>query len=192
MKYFLVSIISYLLGSFPNAYLVGKYIFHDDVRNYGSGNPGATNAFRAFGPKGGVLTLIFDFLKGFLAVYISYKIAGDKGELLGLTFAILGHMYTYILKFKGGKGVATAAGGLCAIDFKIFLLVLLVFLITFFLTRTVSKASIMACIFAPFIYGHYFGSSSTTWVITCLVIWIIIRHRSNIKRIIHGEEKKLF
>lgn len=110
MKYIIVALIAYLLGSLPSGYYIGKYVFKKDIRTMGSGNIGSTNALRNFGKMAGLSTFILDFLKGYIACFISGKIAGENGMYVAMLFAVLGHMYSFILNFKAGKGIATVFG----------------------------------------------------------------------------------
>ncbi|MDD7463896.1 MAG: glycerol-3-phosphate 1-O-acyltransferase PlsY [Anaerococcus sp.] len=192
MKYLLIAVISYCLGSLPFSYLIGEKFFGIDIRSKGSGNPGTTNAFRAFGAKAGVFTLILDMLKGAIAVIIGRYLGGQEGALLALLFAPMGHIFSFILKFKGGKGVATTGGALIAVDYRVALVLLVVFLIIFLTSRIVSLASIIAAALATFVVIYFYGFSYFALVVLILALTIIIKHRSNIKRLINKTEKKMF
>lgn len=192
MKLILVALLSYLIGSVPFSYLIGKIFFKKDIRTMGSGNPGSTNVFRNFGALAGCFTLFLDIAKGFIAVYMAMFFLGEKYALTALVCVVLGHIFSIFLKFKGGKGVATSAGAIFAYDIRVFLCVVVIFLVVFLLTRTVSKGSLLASALAPFVSYHFLGMSPFTWVILFIVITIIIEHRSNIIRIKNHEEKKMF
>lgn len=192
MNYLLIALIAYLLGSVPFSYFIGKKIFGIDIRKKGSGNPGATNAFRAFGAKGGIMTLALDILKGALAVLIGRKLGGDTGAVIAMLFAPLGHMYSFILKFKGGKGVATTGGALLAYDYRVTLVLLIIFLIVFLTSRIVSLASITTACFAPLVVLYFHGLSYFALVILILAIIVIYKHRANIDRLRNKTEKKMF
>ncbi len=131
MKFVLVAIFSYLLGSIPFSYIIAKTFFKKDIRSMGSGNPGTTNVFRNFGALAGSFCLFLDMAKGFVAVYFSTFLLGEKFGLIAFVSVVLGHVFSIFLKFKGGKGVATSAGALIAYNISIFLCLLLVFLIIF-------------------------------------------------------------
>lgn len=103
-------VIGYLLGNFQTSYILGRLIAKKDVREYGSQNAGTTNALRVFGARIAIATLILDLLKGVLAVYIGYKLAGDIGGMAAGLSVVIGHNWPVFLKFKGGKGVATSIG----------------------------------------------------------------------------------
>lgn len=192
MTYLFIALISYLLGSLPFSYFIGEKFFGTDIRSKGSGNPGTTNAFRSFGAKAGILTLVLDVLKGSLAVIIGSYLGGEKGALIALLIAPIGHIFSCILKFKGGKGMATTAGALITFDYKIALVLLVVFLIVFFTSRIVSLASITTAAFANFVALYFYGRSYFTLVILMLSILIIVKHRENISRLINKTEKKMF
>ena len=192
MKYIIVILMSYLIGSIPFSYLLGKVIYKKDIRSLGSKNPGSTNVFRNFGPKAGIATLIFDIGKGFFAVGLTKKIYDEKLALFALVFVILGHIFSIFLNFKGGKGVATSAGSILAYDYRVLLILLTIFLVIFLLTRTVSKASISAAILAPIIAFYFYGFKSFTLIILIMGLTVVYEHRANIKRILNHEEKKMF
>lgn len=192
MKYIIVALISYLIGSVPFSYIIGKIFFKKDIRNLGSGNPGTTNVFRNFGPLAGCFTLFLDIAKGLVAVYIPLFFYGSKYALTALIFVVIGHIFSIFLKFKGGKGVATSAGALFAYDLRIFLVLLVVFIIVFLLTRTVSKASLTAAFLAPIVSYYFHSLDAFTIIIFIVAIFVIVEHRSNIIRIKNNEEKKMF
>ncbi len=192
MKFVLVAIFSYLLGSIPFSYIIAKTFFKKDIRSMGSGNPGTTNVFRNFGALAGCFCLFLDMAKGLVAVYFSTLLLGEKFGLIAFVSVVLGHVFSIFLKFKGGKGVATSAGALIAYNISIFLCLLLVFLIIFLLTRTVSKASLTASILAPFISYYFQGFTPFTIIISLVALTIIFEHRANIIRIINHQEKKMF
>lgn len=198
-------VISYLIGSIPTAYIFGRVLKGIDIRQFGSGNVGATNALRVLGKSAGITVLILDILKGFLAVFflsgfIGPKITALSGEILliilGLS-CISGHNWTIFLNFKGGKGLATTLGVLWCFALKIpgFSLVLglsvLIWFIVFIITRIVSVASIISAITLP-VAAIIF--KQTNIVILSSIVFsalVILRHKSNLKRILKGEEPRL-
>ncbi|MDY3005455.1 glycerol-3-phosphate 1-O-acyltransferase PlsY [Anaerococcus sp. AGMB00486] len=192
MIYILIAIISYLIGSIPFSYIIGKIFFKKDIRSLGSGNPGTTNVFRNFGPLAGCFTLFLDIAKGLVAVYIPLFFYGNSFALLALVFVIIGHIFSIFLKFKGGKGVATSAGALFAYDLRVFFILLFAFVVVFLITRTVSKASLTAAFLAPFIAYYFYSMHAFTIVIFIVAVFVIVEHRSNIIRIKNNEEKKMF
>lgn len=189
---FVVAIISYILGSIPNAYLIGKYFFNMDIRNLGSGNVGSTNALRNFGRKAGIATLICDALKGFIAVLIADKLNVEHAVAVSLVFVVLGHMYSVFLNFKSGKGVATSFGALLYIDIKFVLILVGIFILVVLFSRMVSLGSILAAISAIFIGYFYFGISDIFYAVLIICALIVYKHRANINRIINHEESKIF
>lgn len=192
MTYFLVALVSYLIGSLPFSYIIAKVFFKKDIRSLGSGNPGTTNVFRNFGALAGCFTLFLDIAKGLIAVYIPLFFLGKKYALIALIFVVLGHIFSIFLKFKGGKGVATSAGALFAYDLRVFLVLLVIFIVIFLITRTVSKASLSCAFLAPFISYYFNGFEAFTIIILLVAITVIFEHRSNIIRIKNKEEKKMF
>jgi len=199
------TIISYLIGSIPTGYLFGRVLRGIDIRNFGSGNVGATNALRVLGKKAGVLVLSIDILKGvlpvvFVADYFLARGVNIAPEALRLILAlscICGHNWTVFLRFKGGKGVATTLGVLIGLSFvisdfaKIFGLVILVWLVVFLITKIVSLASVLAGISFP-VWSLIFGVPKIILLFSFLTtIFILLRHQSNLKRIMQGEESRL-
>jgi glycerol-3-phosphate acyltransferase PlsY len=194
--------LSYVIGSIPSSYLTGKGFRGGDLREYGSGNLGATNAFRVLGWKIGVFVLVCDMLKGALPVFIFPDairkwggIAWDSGNIaimVGAT-AILGHVFTIFMRFKGGKGVATSMGVFLALAPVPFLITLIVSLVIIFTTHYVSVGSIAGALLLPVLVIFFYPGRRTLILVTSLVgFLLVIRHRSNIKRIFQGKENKLF
>lgn len=194
MEYVIFIIIAYLLGSIPSALIVGKIGYNIDVREHGSKNMGATNAFRVLGKKAGIIVTISDILKGTLAT-IAPLIGAmfmdvEVSRLLIGIFAVIGHTYPIFAKFKGGKAVATSAGVALALH-PIFLFIFVgVFLAILFTTSTVSIASILAVFFAAI--GSFFLNdpffSVIIWIIVFLILYL---HRENIQRLRKGTESKV-
>ena len=194
------AVVAYLLGSIPTGYLVGmaKGI---DVRKAGSGNIGATNAFRILGKGAGILVLFVDALKGWLAAALVPKLAhtminptGEDTEylqIIGGVMVILGHNYTCWLKFKGGKGIATSAGVLIALIPWAFAVGFVAWMAVFFLTRYVSLASLAAAISLPFATWASGGSYTLLVMATILSVLAIYKHKPNIERLLNGTENKL-
>ena len=188
----IAAVIAFILGSIPSGYIIGKTWFNTDIRKLGSGNVGSTNALRNFGLKAGGVTFAMDILKGFLAVFIGNKLAGYNGMLISYISVVMGHMYSLFLNFKGGKGVATTFGGLLFIDYKYALILVVVFALVFLLSHIVSLASIISAL-SVFLTSYFrYGFTPICWVLMFLSFMVVFRHRSNIDRLIHGKEKKLF
>ena len=193
----LLIIFSYLMGSIPSGYIIIKKKLNKDVRNFGSGNIGATNVKRVGGEKLGQITALLDMIKAIIPVLLTLGLLKigvikiDKNLTLALVAiaTILGHNYTIFLKFKGGKGVATSAAAFMLIVPKAFVITLLVFFGLRFVTKIVSIRSLIAAI-TLFVSTSLFGYDKYLVIASAfaciLVFW---RHRENIKRLLKGEEK---
>lgn len=190
MNVFLTLIISYLVGSISGSFILGKYYLHKDVRRYGSGNAGTTNAIRVFGKKIGILTFIIDMLKGSLVAYMLIKY-NREFLFLGILFAILGHDYPFYMKFKGGKGIATTFGAFFIINPLWSSIAFLILLLIGRFTGYVSVGSLVF-LFLNFVFQILTTSLNKNEIIILLLITIlgIVRHRSNIKRLINRNELK--
>jgi glycerol-3-phosphate acyltransferase PlsY len=183
---------SYILGSIPFGYVVGK-IKGYDLRKEGSGNIGSTNVFRVIGKKEGIFVFVLDFLKGFLPVIYLSKVSVPAG-ILALLGAIVGHMTTPFLRFKGGKGVATGFGGIVALMPFPAALAFGVWVILVGIFRRVSVGSIGSAISLPILYFFFARPvfKSVLFISVLIAILVIITHRKNIKKLIRGEEKPIF
>ncbi len=201
---FLSYITSYLLGSLPTAYILGKLVKGIDIRQHGSGNIGATNVFRTLGTTWGIITFLIDFLKGTLAIFLSEVIMG-QGDfnlswiLLGSGFfAFLGHLFPVWLKFKGGKGVATTAGVFIYLTPFELGLTLIIFLVIVGITRYVSLGSITSAIAFPVLLliniRQIPFEQQYPFIIVAFIfgILVVVMHTKNIKRLIIGTENKIF
>ncbi|MDP2938110.1 MAG: glycerol-3-phosphate 1-O-acyltransferase PlsY [Candidatus Omnitrophota bacterium] len=200
-------LISYLIGSIPTAYIFGRVLKGIDIRKFGSGNVGATNALRVLGKPAGIAVLVLDILKGFVVVFflgniIVARITGIPDDittrvLLGLS-CICGHNWTIFLKLKGGKGMATTLGVLLGLTVKvaglklIFVMVILTWLVVFIITRIVSLASMISGIALPVYMFLLKQPSILIYSSVLLCIFIILRHKSNLKRLFQGKEPRLF
>lgn len=184
---------SYLIGSFPTGYLFGKILKGMDIREHGSGNPGATNVFRVVGPTAGVLTLLIDFAKGFVAVVLARIHLSHEPRLLALIglCAILGHSFSLFLKFRGGKGVITSAGVFFAILPIPTAIALGIFLVALLSTRYVSVGSISGAIGLCVSAWIMLDSKFLIAVVTASSLLIIFLHRKNIQRLIHHQESRV-
>lgn len=192
MSYLMVCLLCYLVGGIPTGYLLGKALKGEDIRKYGSGNIGATNAFRILGAHVGLLTLFGDMLKGFLAVYLTRRIFQvDALTALALVAVVLGHCYSPYLHFHGGKGVATVSGALLGVVPVFLLLCAPVFFTIAILSRYVSLASILTM----FTGGYFsFFLLDAPLEIRLAIVFVasvsILRHRSNLERLLAGTESK--
>ena len=200
-EYIFLIILSYLTGAFPSAVLIGKIFFKTDVREFGSGNAGATNTFRVLGRKAGIPVLILDVFKGWLAVNYIFFISSLSNNLdivfeqqlvFGIA-AVIGHLFPIYTGFRGGKGIATLLGLILGIQPTAALLSSIVFIIVFFISRYVSLSSIFAAIAFPIII--YFLSDSTDVSLIIFSIFVpliaLITHQKNIERLLKGEEVKV-
>lgn len=187
----LVSLAGYLIGSISFAVIVARRQ-GVDILTAGSGNPGATNVKRVLGAKWGNIVFALDALKGLLAAGwpILLPGSGDPGlAILGLLGALAGHSYSLFLKFRGGKGVATTMGGLLAIMPHSLLVGLLVWLAVYYSSRVVAIASILFAISLPLSAAGFYQINDPRFLLGCaLCLLIIIRHRSNISRLLQGKE----
>ena len=188
----LIALLSYILGSIPSGFIVGKVFFKTDLRKLGSGNVGATNALRNFGRLAGFTTFLFDFLKGSLACYLGEKFGGEAGQAVAMFFVVIGHMYSFILKFKSGKGVATSFGALLAIDYRFALTLLAIFIVLVLIFRIVSLSSIITTVIAAVLAVFSYKLSYITLAIILIASLVVYKHKDNIKRLKLGEEKKIF
>ena len=191
MRNLILMIIAYLLGSFPSALVIGKTFYNKDIRNYGSGNLGSTNAFRVLGKKGGAIVFILDILKGGLAFLIAKYAGATISPLIIAVFAIIGHIYPILANFKGGKAVATSAGIILFYSPLLFITLFIIFVITLKIWKMVSLSSTIISIAAVFIVwlGNY--DLTARIMLTIFAVFIIIKHIPNYKRILNGTENKV-
>lgn len=190
--FILIMIAIYLIAAIPTGVLLARLMGGEDVRQKGSGNIGATNVYRVAGKLAGVLTLVGDTLKGFLPLLAFKTWLEPTPTQLGIAsaVAILGHCYPVYLKFKGGKGVATALGIFLVLSPKTVLFALIVFILTVAITRYISLGSVLAALSAPLVIlllNHQQPIFLATLFIAALVIW---RHNSNIRRLLDGTENR--
>ena len=213
----ITAVVAYLFGSISFAVIFTKMSSKKDIREMGSGNAGFTNVLRSVGVAPAVFTLVFDFLKGVIAGFVSRMLFSTlavvpeiKSELIiyggfiGGVFAIIGHMYPVYFGFRGGKGIVTSAAMMAVTDWRVFLLIVATFLIIFIASRIISLASITcAALYGvyTFIISFFFEYKTgefplrfvilTSLLALLLGTFVIIKHKDNIKRLINGEEKKL-
>lgn len=186
-------VIGYLLGNFQTSYILGRLIAKKDVREYGSQNAGTTNALRVFGARIAIATLILDLLKGVLAVYIGYKLAGDIGGMAAGLFVVIGHNWPVFLKFKGGKGVATSIGVALMITPISTLAAIVIGLLIIAKTKYVSLGALTSTgLWFVFNTVFYYKERGIYLVIMSFILFamMLFRHRGNIKRLMAGEENK--
>lgn len=187
LKITLMVVIAYLLGSIPSGLWIGQHFYNKDIRQLGSGNIGTTNTYRVLGPKAGTVVLVMDILKGTLAASQPYLFHSNINSLLIGIFASLGHTVSIFDHFHGGKAVATSAGILLAYNPPMFLLASAIFVAVLLITSMASAASIIGItsIFVIALVMHDYILATVAGILTAVVIY---RHRSNINRIIHGQE----
>ena len=200
MSTIILIIVAYILGSVPNALWIGKVFKGIDIREHGSKNTGSTNAARVLGAKLGILTLILDISKGAIPVALSLFMKANLLEnitgisnldfiMIGI-FAIVGHSFSIFMKFKGGKAVATTVGVFIVLVPKALLLAAAVFFVIFALTRYVSVSSITAAISLPIFIFFLYGDIPYTVFGGIITILIIVKHKSNIQRLLNGTESR--
>lgn len=190
MLTYILFLAAYLLGSIPFALVVGKLGYGIDIRQHGSGNLGGTNTFRTLGKKAGFIVTFADILKGTLAASLPVIFDVDIHPLWFGLIAVIGHVYPIFAGFRGGKAVATSAGVLLFDQPLIFLIAILVFLALLYTTKYVSLSSMLTAIVAV-IAAFIKGDKPFIFAISFLAVFVIYRHRTNIKRILDKTEPKV-
>ena len=207
VKLGIIAILSYLLGSLNFGVILSNTVKKEDVRDSGSGNAGTTNMMRTYGKTLGLLTIAGDILKVMVAIWIAFKImdveelkttldnASDYPQVVlksfaGL-FAVLGHIFPCFFKFKGGKGVATSGGMVIIIDWRIALILLVIFALTILITKYVSLGSILMAVFYPVFIGIFYKDIILVLIATVFTIIVVVAHRENVKRLINHTENKI-
>lgn len=192
LDFVVAAAVSYLLGSIPNGLILGKAIWGVDLRQHGSKNIGATNAWRTIGKAGGISIFMLDFLKGAISAYLGLHLGGSElaGVLCGI-LAIAGHSWSVFLAFKGGKGVATGLGVIAALMPEVTLIVFAVWFAIVYFTGYVSLGSIIGAALVP-ILTLFFGLHTEFLILGLIAaVFIIYRHKSNIERLLNGTESKI-
>jgi len=202
--YIIVALIAYLIGSINFSVILSKKIAGFDVREKGSGNAGTTNMLRSVGKKAAIITLICDILKGVVAIGVAAIVGliaqnSDKALLVQIAaiMVVIGHTFPIFFGFKGGKGVATSLGILLMVNWQVGLICLVFAIVLIVLTRMVSLGSVGAAILYPvltlFIHTHYLVSDGSGYFVFSVIMAIIIlfNHRTNIQRILSGQENKI-
>lgn len=190
MEYLLYGLIAYLLGSIPSGLIVGKIGYNTDIREHGSGNLGGTNTFRVLGIKAGIIVTLSDILKGTLAAALPYLLGADIITLVVGIFAVIGHMYPVFAGFKGGKAVATSGGVVLGVNPLVFAVLIMTFFCVLYLSKYVSLASMTSGVIG-IIMTVIVQDYLLTVIITLFTIFVIYRHRANIKRIMNKTEPKI-
>ncbi len=200
LRILFVAAASYLLGSIPSSYCMGKLVKGIDLREHGSGNLGAANTFRVLGPRAAIPVLLFDMGKGFVAVHFLSRLGGAAtGFALLAAFAVvIGHNYSVFVRFSGGKGVGATAGAFLALAPQALVMCLAVWVIMLLATRIVSIASLVSAVFLPAsipLANRVFHQNvhySITLLGVAAAIVVIVKHRSNIVRLLNRTEKRIF
>ncbi|ELR69836.1 Acyl-phosphate:glycerol-3-phosphate O-acyltransferase PlsY [Fulvivirga imtechensis AK7] len=198
-------LLAYLLGSIPTAVWFGKALHGIDVREHGSGNPGATNTFRVLGKRAGTIVMLGDVIKGMAAtslavILMNMEFIEEQNlvtfKLIMGVVAVTGHIFSVFINFKGGKGVATLLGMMIAIHYEVALLCIVVFLITLIVSKYVSLASIIGALSFPalLLLVPRFKTNEPLLVIFGFFLFVVIvwTHHKNIRRMMEGEENKTY
>jgi glycerol-3-phosphate acyltransferase PlsY len=201
MNELMVILVAYLLGSIPTAVWTSRYFFNIDIRDYGSGNSGATNTYRVLGPKWGTFVMIVDMIKAIVAVklvfFLPYAFKDDLylvNMQLGLGLAaVLGHIFPVWANFRGGKGVASLFGMVLGIQPNVALCCVGIFILVLYLTRWVSLSSILASVAFPIFILFIFNEPEHLYRIFAVTVGmlVLLTHQKNISRILKGSESKV-
>lgn len=190
---------AYLLGSIPTAVWIGKFFYRIDVREYGSGNAGATNTFRVLGKKAGIPVLLIDVMKGFAAVslahcsgYVPHTTQFINLQLVLGIASLIGHIFPIFASFRGGKGIATLLGIILAVHLYAALIAMGIFIVVLLISSYVSLSSITAAVMFPVIVIVIFRETVPSLVIFSILIaiMVLITHQKNIERLLRREESK--
>lgn len=196
LRYLLAAAAAYLIGSISTGVLISRYVFHDDVRQHGSGGTGATNMLRTYKLKAGVCTFAGDAVKAILAVAAGKLIAGFAGGCIAEVFVVVGHMWPLYFGFRGGKGIACTAGSVVLLYPPVLVGLLILWGIPVLLTRYISLGSVIAALgFVPLVWGwcSATGTDLALPIVTAVIIaaLVLYAHRGNISRLIKGCENKI-
>lgn len=210
IKFALVVLVSYLLGSLNFSIIFSKGVVKKDIRESGSGNAGATNMLRTYGKKFALLTMLGDIIKVAIAIIIAFLIFGspvkylfasptDPTELQQIMFykqfagffCVVGHIFPVFFKFKGGKGVAACTGMVIMVDWRIALILFVIFVIIVAISKWISLGSITIAIFYPVLLYVFYKNTIVTLIALIFAIMVVVAHRQNIKRILNKTENKI-
>lgn len=190
VNFLIIAASSYLLGSLSFAIIVCRLTLHQDIRTYGSGNAGLTNAYRTMGAGKTVFVLLGDILKGVAAISIGGTLDGQMGKLIAGIFVILGHVFPVYFGFRGGKGVLVGAVLLALFDWRIFAIAFSLFVVVALITKWISLGSICAALSFPLAMHCFYSNGLMLLIAIGLAGAVIFLHRANIKRILSGTENK--
>jgi glycerol-3-phosphate acyltransferase PlsY len=186
------AIAAYLVGSIPFAVVVSRVMGLPDPRSFGSGNPGATNVLRSGNKMAALLTLAGDALKGWVAVWVALQMGFAEDVVAVVAIAVfLGHVFPVWLRFQGGKGVATAAGVLFAIDWRVGVAVLVVWITVVVVSRYSSLGALTASLFAPVAVYYVVGAGPLLAAACAMCLVLVWRHKANIGKLLRGEESRI-
>lgn len=191
-EYLLAGVLAYLIGAVPSGLILGKLFWHTDLREHGSRNIGATNAWRTLGKGAGIAVFIADSLKGQAGVLLGLFLVGTPlAAVTGGLLAIIGHSFSLFLRFHGGKGVATSLGVLTMLMGNVTLIVFAVWFVIVYATRYVSLGSVVAGFLTPILAALF--SYPMEYIVFAVIaaLLVIVRHRENIKRLMNGTENKI-
>lgn len=190
--YLLTCVLAYLVGSVPSGLILGKLFWHTDLREHGSHNIGATNAWRTLGKVPGIIVFVADSLKGQAGVLLGLSLVGTPlAAVVGGLLAIIGHSFSIFLRFHGGKGVATSLGVLTMLMGNVTIVVFVLWFTIVYMTRYVSLGSVVAGVLTP-VLAAFFSYPMEYIVFTVIAAFlVIVRHRENIKRLMNGTENKV-
>ena len=190
--YLLTCVLAYLVGSVPSGLILGKLFWHTDLREHGSHNIGATNAWRTLGKVPGIIVFVADSLKGQAGVLLGLSLVGTPlAAVVGGLLAIIGHSFSIFLRFHGGKGVATSLGVLTMLMGNVTIVVFVLWFTIVYMTRYVSLGSVVAGFLTP-VLAAFFSYPMEYIVFTVIAAFlVIVRHRENIKRLMNGTENKV-
>ena len=190
------TVVPYLLGSINFSIIISKKQYNEDIRDYGSGNAGMTYMMRTYGSKAAALTLVGDALKAIISGFIGYAVFGQFGAYVAGLFCVIGHMFPVFYKFRGGKGVVTAAASILVCNPFVFLICLVIFVIIVLFTRYISLGSVMCVLLYPVILNRidklFFEVEAMGYHLIAIIMALLIvyKHKENIKRLINGTESK--
>ena len=183
--------LSYLLGSLNFSIIISNRYHNDDIRNHGSGNAGTTNMLRTYGRREAILTLTGDALKAIISCLYGYALYGFTGAYIAGFFCILGHCFPIYYRFKGGKGIVTVAFMLLMLDYRVFAILCVLFIILVIATKMVSFGSVICIMLFPLFLYRFSGAGTPIVFAMLITILVVFMHRDNIMRIYRGKEAKL-
>lgn len=185
-------LVPYFLGSINTAILVSRHFYHDDIRNYGSGNAGFTNVMRTYGKKAAIITFAGDILKTLIAILIGWSVFGYLTAYIAGFACFLGHIFPVFYNFKGGKGVLCMGTIMLMLDWRIFLMLLAVFVGIVLATRYISAGSVICAMMFPLVLNRInnTGIYMIEFVAIAIAVIVVLKHWGNLKRIFNGTESK--